>query len=157
MESHCTARTPAPLVFLIPNPWAFLPTHAAKLRSFAIALLGAPGKGKELDRMVLDARRPRKWRPFYFKFSVRTSPAIPGPCEEDLKFTLLQLQEKKNKSLQLNVLEFPTIEWNWAHANGWKRLLEWEQSSIPLKAPYQNVNRTWGIAPPLLEDPETSP
>ena len=111
MESCCTAGTPTPQVFLIPNPWAFLPTHAAKLRSFAIALLGAPGKGKELDRMGLDARRPRKCRPFYFKFSVRTRPAIPGPCEEELKFTLLQLQEKKtNKSLQLNILESPTIE-----------------------------------------------
>ena len=115
MESRCTAGTPTPQVFLIPNPWACPPTHAAKLRSFAIALLGAPGKGKELDRMGLDARRLRKCRPFYFKFSVRTRPAIPGPCEEELKFTLLQLQEKNkqtNKSLQLNVLESPTIESN---------------------------------------------
>ena len=38
-----------------------------------------------------------------------TRQAIPGPCEEELKFTLLQLQEK-NKSLQLNILESPTIE-----------------------------------------------
>ena len=34
---------------------------------------------------------------------------FPGPCEEELKFTLLQLQEK-NKSLQLIALESPTIE-----------------------------------------------
>ena len=46
MESHCTAGTPTPQVFLIPNPWAYLPTQAAKLRSFAIALSGGPGKGK---------------------------------------------------------------------------------------------------------------
>ena len=81
------------------------------LRSFAIALLGALGKGKELDRMGQDTWRPRKLRPFQFKFSISTRPAIPGPCEEELKFTLLQLQEKKtNKSLQLNILESPTIE-----------------------------------------------
>ena len=65
--------------------------------------------GKELDRMGQDTWRPRKLRPFQFKFSVSTCPAIPGPCEEELKFTLLQLQEK-NKSLQLNVLESRTIE-----------------------------------------------
>ena len=59
--------------------------------------------------MGQEARRPRKLRPFQFKFSISTRPAIPGPCEEELKFTLLQLQEK-NKSLQLNVLESPTIE-----------------------------------------------
>ena len=53
--------------------------------------------------------RPRKLRPFHFKFRVITSTAIPGPCEEELKFTCLQLQEK-NKSLQLNVLESSTIE-----------------------------------------------
>ena len=79
------------------------------LRSFAIALLGALGKGKELDRMGQDTWRPRKLRPFQIKFSIRTRPAIPGPCEEEMKFTLLQLQEK-NKSLQLHVLETPTIE-----------------------------------------------
>ena len=106
MESHCTAGTPMPQVFLIPNPWACPPTQAARLRSLAIALLGAPGKGKELDRMGLDARRPRKCRPFYFKFSVRTRPAIPGPCEEELKFTLFQLQEK-NKVYSLMSLKAP--------------------------------------------------
>ena len=59
--------------------------------------------------MGQDTWRPRKLRAFQFKFSIRTRPAIPGPCEEEMKFTLLQLQEK-NKSLQLNVLESPTIE-----------------------------------------------
>ena len=59
--------------------------------------------------MGWEAWRPRKLRPFQFKFSVSPSPPIPGPCEEELKFTLLQLQEK-NKSLQLNDLESPTIE-----------------------------------------------
>ena len=59
--------------------------------------------------MEREAWRPRKLRPFQFKFSVSPSPPIPGPCEEELKFTLLQLQEK-NKSLQLNDLESPTIE-----------------------------------------------
>ena len=59
--------------------------------------------------MEREAWRPRKLRPFQFKFSISTRPDIPGPCEEELQFTLLQLQEK-NKSLQLNVLESPTIE-----------------------------------------------
>ena len=59
--------------------------------------------------MGQDTWRPRKLRPFRFKFSVITRPAIPGTCEEELNFTLLQLQEK-NKSLQLNDLESPTIE-----------------------------------------------
>ena len=59
--------------------------------------------------MGQDARRPRTLWPFQFKFSISTRPDIPGPCEEELKFTLFQLQEK-NKSLQLNVLESPTIE-----------------------------------------------
>ena len=31
-------------VFLIPNTWVCPPTQAATLRSFAIALLGAPGR-----------------------------------------------------------------------------------------------------------------
>ena len=59
--------------------------------------------------MGRDARRPRTLWPFQFKFSISTRPDIPGPCEEELQFTLLQLQEK-NKSLQLNDLESPTIE-----------------------------------------------
>ena len=59
--------------------------------------------------MGQDAWRLRELRSFQLKFSVSTCPAIPGPCEEELKFTLLQLQEK-NKSLQLNVLESPTTE-----------------------------------------------
>ena len=58
--------------------------------------------------MGWEAWRPKKLRPFLFKFSFSNSPPIPGPCEEELKFTLLQLQEKK--SLQLNDLESPTIE-----------------------------------------------
>ena len=56
--------------------------------------------------MGRDVGRPRTLRPFHFKFSICTSPAIPGPCEEELKFTLLQLQEK-NKNLQLNVQNAP--------------------------------------------------
>ena len=56
-----------------------------------------------------DAWRLRTLWPFYLKFSISTGPAIPGPCEEELKFALLHLLEK-NKSLQLNVLESPTIE-----------------------------------------------
>ena len=46
MESRCTAGMPATLVFLIPNPWACPSTPDAMLRSFAIALLGAPEKGE---------------------------------------------------------------------------------------------------------------
>ena len=52
--------------------------------------------------------RPRKLRPFHLKLSVSTSTAIPGPCEEELNFTLLQLQEEN--SLQLNVLGSPILE-----------------------------------------------
>ena len=59
--------------------------------------------------MGQDTWRPRKLRPFQFKFSVSTRPANPGSCEEELNFTLLQLKEK-NKSLQLNDLESPAIE-----------------------------------------------
>ena len=44
MESCCTAGTPVPQVFLISNLWAYPTKQAAMLRSFAISLLGAPGR-----------------------------------------------------------------------------------------------------------------
>ena len=90
--------------------------------------------------MGQDTWRPRKLRPFQFKFSVSTRPAIPGSCEEELKFTLLQLQEK-NKSLQLNDLESPTIESKLSPGQGQEVPIRMGRELNPLKAPYQNVNR----------------
>ena len=123
MESRCAAGKPVPQVFLIPNPWACPPTDAAMLRSFAIALLGALGKG-EGDRMEREAWRPRKLRPFHFKSSVSTCPAIPGSCKEELKFPLLQLQQKKHKSLQLNIFESPTLAYELSPGLGQENALE---------------------------------
>ena len=90
--------------------------------------------------MGQDTWRPRKLRPFQFKFSVSTRPAIPGSCEEELNFTLLQLQEK-NKSLQLNDLESPTIESKLSPGQGQEVPIRMGRKLNPLKAPYQNVNR----------------
>ena len=55
---------------------------------------GQPLKFGGLNFSNLSVWRLTKLRRFHFKFTVSTSPAIPGPCEEQLKLTLLQLPVK---------------------------------------------------------------
>ena len=90
--------------------------------------------------MGQDAWRPRKLRPFQFKFSISTCPAIPGPCEEELKFTCLQLQEK-NKSLQLNVLESPTIESKQSPGQGQEAPIRMRTQLNALESPISNCKQ----------------
>ena len=98
--------------------------------------------------MLLEAWRPRKLRPFQFKFSVSPSPPIPGPCEEELKFTLLQLQEKK-QSLQLNDLESPTIESKLSPGQGQKASIRMRTELNALECPISKCKQLEELLQPF--------